>query len=101
MRSHTKGSDKNTRVSCPNVIKMYNASMGGANVIDQKTAAYRLSRNRKFRFYLRMLFDLINFAIVNSQSIRGLVVQFSCLISKVLLRNCLLEDIALGNNLFL
>ena len=44
---------------------MYNASMGGVDVIDQKTAAYRLDRKRKFRFYLRMFFDLIDIAIEN------------------------------------
>ena len=36
----TKGSATKTPVSCPNIIKMYNASMGGADVIDQKMAAY-------------------------------------------------------------
>ena len=62
----TKGSATKTPVSCPNIIKMYNASMGGVDVIDQKTAAYRLDRKRKFRFYFRMFFDLIDIAIKNS-----------------------------------
>ena len=61
-----EGSATKTPVSCPNIItKMYNASMGGVDVIDQKTAAYRLDRKRKFRFYLRMFFDLIDIAIEN------------------------------------
>ena len=62
----TKGSATETPVSCPNKIKMYNASMGGANFINQKTAAYQLDRKSKFWFYLRMFFDLIDIAIVNS-----------------------------------
>ena len=61
----SKGSATKTPVSCPN-IKMYNASMGGVDVIDQKTAAYRLSRKSKIRFYWRIFFDLIDIAIVNS-----------------------------------
>ena len=52
--------------SCPNKIKMYNASMSGVDVIDQETAAYWLDCKSKFRFYLRMFFDLIDIAIVNS-----------------------------------
>ena len=61
----SKGSATKTPVSCPN-IKMYNASMGGVDVIDQKTAACRLSRKSKIRFYWRIFFDLIDIAIVNS-----------------------------------
>ena len=45
---------------------MYNASMGGVDAIDQKTAACRLSRKSKIRFYWRIFFDLIDIAIVNS-----------------------------------
>ena len=44
----TKGSATETPVSCPNKIKMYNASMSGANFINQKTAAYQLDRKSKF-----------------------------------------------------
>ena len=62
----TKGPATKTPVWCPNIIKMYDASMGGVDVLDQKTAAYQLDRKSKFRFYLRMFFDFINIAIVNS-----------------------------------
>ena len=62
----TKGSATKTPVSCPNIIKMYNASMGGVDVVDQKMAVYWLDRKNKFRFYLRIFFDLIDIAIVNS-----------------------------------
>ena len=62
----TKGSATKTPVACPSIIKMYNASMGGVDVINQKKTTYRLDRESKFRFYLRMFFDLINIAIVNS-----------------------------------
>ena len=63
----TKGSAAKTPVACPSIIKMYNASMGGVDVINQKKTTYRLDRESKFRFYLRMFFDLINIAIVNSR----------------------------------
>ena len=81
----TKGSAAKTPVLCPNIIKMYNASMGGVDVIDQKTAAYQLNCKSKFRFYLRMFFDLIDIAIVNSHIVlRSWVIQFPHLISKFL-----------------
>ena len=60
----TKGSATKTPVSFPNIIKMYNSSMGGIDVIDQKMAAFRLDHKSKFRFYLRMFLDLID--IMNS-----------------------------------
>ena len=65
----TKGSVTKTPVPCPNIIKMYNASIGFVDVIDQKTTAYRLDRKSKFRFYLRMFFDLINIAFANSHTV--------------------------------
>ena len=34
--------------------------------MDQKTAAYRLDHKRKYRFYLRMCFNLIDVTHVNS-----------------------------------
>ena len=36
----TKGSATKAPVSYPNIIKMYNVSIGGVDVVDQKTAAY-------------------------------------------------------------
>ena len=36
----TKGSAMKIPVPCPNIIKMYNASMVSVDVIDQKMAAY-------------------------------------------------------------
>ena len=35
----TNGSATKTPVHCPNIIQMYNASMSGVDVINQKTAA--------------------------------------------------------------
>ena len=62
----SKGSATKTPVSCPNIIKMYNVSMSGVDVIDHKTAACRLGRKSKIRFYLRIFLDLIDIVIVNS-----------------------------------
>lgn len=39
------------------------------DTMDQKTAAYRLDCKRKYCFYLKMIFDLVDVAIVNSHII--------------------------------
>ena len=57
---------KDVTVSGPNIIKVYNNSMDGVDIMDQKTAAYRLSRKSKYHFYLSMLFDLMDITHVNS-----------------------------------
>ena len=40
--------------------------MGGADLMDQLQLAYQLDRRSKFRFYLRLFFDLFDVATVNS-----------------------------------
>ena len=50
-------------VSCPAMVKIYNHGMGGVDLMDQYTAAYRLDRRAKFRFYLRIFFDLWDVAV--------------------------------------
>ena len=40
--------------------------MDGVDIMDQKTAAYRLDCKSKYRFYLSMLFDLMDVTNVNS-----------------------------------
>ena len=38
----------------------------GVDIMDQRTAAYRLDRKSYVRFYLRIFFDLMDIACVNS-----------------------------------
>ena len=52
--------------SCPTVVKLYNNDMDGVDLMDQRTAAYRLDRNSSIRFYLRIFFDLLDIVCVNS-----------------------------------
>ena len=61
-----KGSKTKLSVSCPKVVKLYNSSMGGVDLMDQRTGAYRLDRKSSVRFYLRIFFDLMDIACVNS-----------------------------------
>ena len=48
------------------VIKLYNSGMGGVDLMNQRTAGYHLDRKSSVRFYLRIFFDLMDIACVNS-----------------------------------
>ena len=54
----------------PETIKDYNSGMDGVDLLDQKTAAYKLDRKSSGgRYYLRLYFDLIDISVVNSHAI--------------------------------
>ena len=61
-----KGSQSKSSVPCLKFVKLSNSVMGGVDPMDQRTAAYRLDRKLSVRFYLRIFFDLIDIACVNS-----------------------------------
>ena len=61
-----KGASNKSAVPCPIIVNTYNQSMGGVDLCDQYTAAYHLDRRSRCRFYLRIFFDLMDVAMVNS-----------------------------------
>ena len=48
------------------MIRFYNNGMDGVDIMNKKTAAYRLDSKSKYCLYLRMFFDLIDVTYVNS-----------------------------------
>ena len=48
------------------LVKLYNSSKGGVDLMDQRTAAYRLDRKPYVRFYLCIFFGLVDIACVIS-----------------------------------
>ena len=50
----------------PKVVKPYNSGMGEVDLMDQRTAAYRLDQKSSARYYLRIFFDLMDIACVSS-----------------------------------
>ena len=65
-----KGQSAKIPVPCPEIIKDYNSGMGGVDLLDQKTAAYKLDRKSSgWRYYLRFFFDLMDISGVNSDII--------------------------------
>ena len=61
-----KASKTNSLALCPEVVNLYNSSMGGVNLIDQRTFAYRLDQKSSINFFFRNFFDLMDIAYVNS-----------------------------------
>ena len=68
-----KGSATKVLIDCPNMVKLYNSGMGRVDLVEQKTASYNLDRKSKFRFYLRIFFDLLDVAVVKSHIIFGMM----------------------------
>ena len=57
-----KGSKTKSLVPCPKVVKLCISSIGGVEVMNQRTAAYRLVRKSYVIFYLQIFFDLMDIA---------------------------------------
>ena len=65
-----KGQSAKIPVPCPEIIKDYNSGMGGDDLLNQKTDAYKLDRKSSGgRCYLRLFFDLMDISAVNSYAI--------------------------------
>ena len=62
-----KGSQDKVKVTCPSGIQEYNQFMGGLDLSNQMKVIYEVDRRSKFRFYLRVFFDFLDIAIVNSK----------------------------------
>ena len=61
-----KGSSTKDDVSCPNVVKLYNDHMGGVDIMDQKKSTYQFDHRSKVKYYLRVIFDLLDISINNA-----------------------------------
>ena len=63
---NVKDSKDKVKVSCPSVIEEYNQFMEGVDLSDQMKVTYEVGRRSKSRFYLRVFFDFLDIAVVNS-----------------------------------
>ena len=65
-----KGQSAKIPVPCLEINKDSNFDMSGVDLLDQKTAAYKLDRKSSGRrYYLRFFFDLMVISVVNSDII--------------------------------
>ena len=66
MKRRFRGSREKITISCPIVIQKYNEYMGGVDIMDQKKVSYQFDHRSKIKYYLRVVFDLIDIAVNNS-----------------------------------
>ena len=59
--------DSKDKVTYPSLIQEYNQFMGGVNLSDQMKVTYKVDLRSKFCFYLRVFFDFLDIAILNSK----------------------------------
>ena len=64
-----KGSSEKLKLPCQAIIKDYNGHMNGEDIHDQLKTAYEIDRKSKFRYYLRIFFDLMDSCVVNAHVI--------------------------------
>ena len=62
-----KGSKDKVKVTCPSVIQEYNQFMGCVDLSNQMKVIYEVDRRCKVIFYLRVFFDFLDIAVVNSK----------------------------------
>ena len=76
-----KASKTKSLAPCPKVVKPYNSDMGGVNLMDQRTVAHCLDRKLSVKFYLRIFFDLMDIAYVNSYLIYNMLYRYIVIFS--------------------
>ena len=60
-----KGTSERLKVPCPAIINEYNSHMNGFEIHDQLKTSYEIDRKSRFRYYLRILFNLMDSVVVN------------------------------------
>ena len=66
VKRRKKGTSTSEMVSCPAVIEQYNNQMGGVDIMDQKKTTYQFDHRSKYKYYHRVVHDLIDIAINNA-----------------------------------
>lgn len=56
---------KKIPVTCPKIIKEYNAHMGGVDLMDSSIGRYRVHMKSR-KWYLRIVYHLLDLAVINS-----------------------------------
>ena len=61
-----KGTSEKKDVSIPLMVKAYNQHMGGVDLANQMKGTYAIDLRSRYKYYLRLFFDVLDTAVVNS-----------------------------------
>lgn len=61
-----KGSAAKKDLEIPQMVKTYNQFMGGVDLADQLKGSYAIDIRSRYKYYLRLIFDLVDTIVVNS-----------------------------------
>ena len=61
-----KGHHDREEINVPVMVKMYNFYMGGVDLADQLKECYEIDYRTKYKYYLRIFFNIIDTAVCNS-----------------------------------
>ena len=67
-RKRFQGSYEKIAISFPIAIQKYNKYMGGIDIMDQRKVSYQFDNRSKIKYYLRLVFDLIDIAVNSSRT---------------------------------
>ena len=70
--NRTQKDGRKILVSCPEAVTLYNKTMGGVDLFDQKQERYCLGR-RSLKWWHRILYYILDVAVVNSYTMMGQV----------------------------
>jgi DNA excision repair protein ERCC-6 len=65
-RQKQKGSGDRAVIDVPVMVRMYNFYMGGVDLADQLKEAYEIDVRARYKYYLRLFFDMLDMAMCNS-----------------------------------
>ena len=68
-RKRFQGFYEKIAISCPIAIQKYNKYMGrgAVDIMDQRKVNYQFDNRSKIKYYLRLVFDLVDIAVNSSR----------------------------------
>ena len=61
-----KGASAKETIQLSLIVKKYNAFMRGVDIMDQRKMTYKFDHRSKIKYYLRVVFDIIDIALNNA-----------------------------------
>lgn len=56
---------EHVKISCPNVVREYNASMGGVDNVDSYVGRFHICINSR-KWYIRLVYHLLDMSFINA-----------------------------------